>query len=68
MTKAIQECKETSLDLSGRGFGDAEATAIAEQLEVIGLLLHVPVFVLMKSLLWFLSPFFVGVTSLPRLR
>ena len=55
MTKAVQECKETTLDLSGRGFGDVEATAIAEQLKVIGLLLHVRVFVLMKSLLCSLS-------------
>ena len=34
VAKAIQECKEESLDLSRKGFGDAEATAIGEQLKV----------------------------------
>ena len=34
VAKAIQECKEESLDLSSKGFGDAEATAIGEQLKV----------------------------------
>ena len=32
--RAVRECKEAALDLSGEGLGDAEAEAIAEELAV----------------------------------